>query len=195
MRYEKGRKDTSRNRIMEVAAERFRRDGIAASGLASVMNDAGLTNGAFYSHFGSKTDLVRECVVAALEDQTEHMKEIITAGGAELAIAAYLSPESRDNPGKSCALAALLPELARQPADTRAAYAAQFQQMVSQVVATSSQNGKVPEDVGFGVYATLIGTLQLARAMAGTEMSDRILKAGADAAQRLLTAHRDEVAL
>ena len=36
-----------------------------------------------------------------------------------------------------------------------------------------------------GVYATLIGTLQLARAVEGTDLSDRILKAGADAARLL----------
>ena len=54
MRYEKGRKDASRRRIMEVAAERFRNEGIAASGLAGIMSDAGLTNGAFYPHFQSK---------------------------------------------------------------------------------------------------------------------------------------------
>ena len=70
MRYEKGRKDTSRRRIMEVAAERFKGDGIAASGLAGIMSEAGLTNGAFYPHFHSKSELVRESVVAALEDQT-----------------------------------------------------------------------------------------------------------------------------
>ena len=41
---------------MEVAAERFRNEGIAASGLAGIMSDAGLTNGAFYPHFQSKAD-------------------------------------------------------------------------------------------------------------------------------------------
>ena len=55
---------------MEVAAERFRGDGIAATGLASIMSDAGLTNGAFYPHFQSKAELVRESVAAALEDQS-----------------------------------------------------------------------------------------------------------------------------
>ena len=62
MRYEKGRKDASRSRIMEVATERFRSDGIAATGLAGIMSEAGLTNGAFYPHFQSKAALVRECV-------------------------------------------------------------------------------------------------------------------------------------
>ena len=40
MRYEKGRKEASRQKIIEVAAERFRSDGIAATGLATIMSDA-----------------------------------------------------------------------------------------------------------------------------------------------------------
>src|SRR3954453_6530448 len=93
MRYEKGRKDASRQRIMEAAAERFRCDGIAATGLASVMNDAGMTNGAFYPHFKSKADLVRETVVAAIESQSDQMRQVMTDGGLDAAIGAYLSPE------------------------------------------------------------------------------------------------------
>src|SRR5215203_5090353 len=77
MRYEKGRKDASRRRIMEVAAERFRSDGIAASGLAGIMSEAGLTNGAFYPHFQSKAELVGESVAAALEDQTKQLQEML----------------------------------------------------------------------------------------------------------------------
>ena len=79
MRYEKGHKDASRRRIMEVAGERFRCDGIAASGLATIMSDAGLTNGAFYPHFKSKAELVRESVAAAMEDQVELMGSIAEA--------------------------------------------------------------------------------------------------------------------
>ncbi|TCQ08893.1 hypothetical protein C8J34_103281 [Rhizobium sp. PP-F2F-G36] len=39
MRHEKGRRDTSRRRIMDVAIERFRSDGIAGSGLATIMKE------------------------------------------------------------------------------------------------------------------------------------------------------------
>ena len=92
MRYEKGRKDATRQRIIEVAAERFRCDGIAASGLAGIMSEAGLTNGAFYPHFKSKAELVRETVVAAIEGQSEQLRGIMAADGIEAAIAAYLSP-------------------------------------------------------------------------------------------------------
>ena len=41
------------------------------------------------------------------------------------------------------------------------------------------------DNVAFSIYATIIGTLQLARAVEGTELSDRILAAGADAARTL----------
>ncbi|RWX60538.1 TetR/AcrR family transcriptional regulator [Mesorhizobium sp. M4B.F.Ca.ET.089.01.1.1] len=185
MRYEKGRKDASRGRIMEVAAERFRSDGIAASGLATIMSDAGLTNGAFYPHFQSKAELVRESVAAALDAQSQQMQEVLAAGGPEMAIDAYLSAAHRDNPEKGCASAALLPEIARQPPETRQVYTELFLSLVSQVSAALPP-GKDPEGVALGVFSTLIGALQLARAVEGTELSDRILSAGADAARTLI---------
>ena len=189
MRYEKGRKDASRGRIMEVAAERFRSDGIAASGLATIMSDAGLTNGAFYPHFQSKAELVRESVAAAMDAQSQQIQEALASGGPEMAIQAYLSAEHRDNPDKGCASAALLPEIARQPPETREVYTERFLSQVRKVSAALPQ-GKDPEGVALGVFATLIGALQLARAVEGTDLSDRILSAGADAARALIRPER-----
>ena len=51
---------------------------------------------------------------------------------------------------------------------------------------------KDPEGVALALYATLIGTLQLARATQGTALSDRILAAGADAARALVRAPQDK---
>ncbi|MER9584616.1 TetR/AcrR family transcriptional regulator [Mesorhizobium sp. M0276] len=188
MRYEKGRKDASRSRIMEVAADRFRGDGIAASGLATIMSDAGLTNGAFYPHFQSKAELVRESVAAAMELQAQQIAEALASGGPEMAIEAYLSAEHRDNPGKGCASAALLPELARQPPETRDAYTDHLLALVRQL-AEALPRAKDPEGVALAVFATVIGALQMARAVKGTELSDRILAAGKDAARTLVRPH------
>src|SRR5947209_1616352 len=95
MRYEKGRKDASRRRILEVASDRFRSDGIAATGLASIMTDAGLTNGAFYPHFQSKADLVRETVASTMDGQAELLRKTLAEGGVDAVIAAYLSAADR----------------------------------------------------------------------------------------------------
>src|SRR5438874_10633954 len=122
MRYDKGHKEASRQRIMDVAAQRFRCDGIAATGLAAVMGDAGLTNGAFYPHFQSKTELVRESLATALDAQAQQIGEILAAGGLDGFIATYLSSAHRDNPQFGCAMAALGAEIAREPPETRAVH-------------------------------------------------------------------------
>ncbi len=192
MRYEKGRKDASRGRIMEVAADRFRGHGIAASGLATIMSDAGLTNGAFYPHFQSKAELVRESVAAAMEIQSQQLAEALASGGPEMGIEVYLSAEHRDNPEKGCVSSALLPELARQPPGTREVYTDHLLSLVRQVADALPQT-KNPEGVALGVFATLIGALQLARAVEGTELSDRILAAGKEAARALIQLRQDGV--
>lgn len=194
MRYEKGRKDETRRRIMDVASERFRNDGIAASGLAGIMNEAGLTNGAFYPHFGSKADLVRESVAAAMDGQTELMREIMAAGGIEAAISEYLSASHRDNPDKGCTLAALLPELARQPLKARSVFAERFLATTRELASALPDHVQDKEGAAMALYAVLIGTLQLARTVEGTDLSDRILAAGADAARALAHAEPVEAA-
>jgi len=185
MRYEKGRKDASRQKIMEVASERFRREGIAATGLASIMSDAGMTNGAFYPHFQSKADLVRETVAAATGAQATRFGNFIAEDGLETAIEAYLSPGHRDDPGQGCPLAALLPELARQPLETRRVYADNFLALARQLASALPAKTADPEAVAIAIYATLIGSVQLARAAEGTDLSDRILGAGRDAVRTL----------
>jgi len=183
MRYEKGRKEASRQKIIEVAAERFRSDGIAATGLATIMSDAGLTNGAFYPHFQSKADLVRETVAAATI--ATRFGTFIAEGGLDAALDAYLSPEHRDDPGQGCPLAALLPELARQPLETRRVYADNFLALTRELASALPAKTKDPEAVAIAIYATLIGSVQLARAAEGTDLSDRILAAGRDAVRAL----------
>lgn len=185
MRYEKGRKDSSKRRILEIAAQKFRANGIAATGLAGIMSDAGLTNGAFYPHFKSKAALVGESVAAAMVEQSEQIEGLLAAGGPDLVIDTYLSAQHRDNPGIGCASSALLPELGREPAETRHLYTAQVLSLVHQVAAELDPQLDDRQGVAIAVFAMLVGTLQLARAVDDPELSNRILAAGAVAARAL----------
>ena len=101
MRYTKEHKQETRQRIIATAGRRFKRDGIDGSGVATLMKDAGLTNGAFYAHFASKDDLVATAVADQLQRTArEHRR----AGGAR--------------PGRTRADRALVP-VARAPGQPR----------------------------------------------------------------------------
>jgi TetR/AcrR family transcriptional regulator, transcriptional repressor for nem operon len=188
MRYAKGQKETSHERIVRAAAKRFRRDGIAAAGMTGIMAEAGLTNGGFYSHFRSKSDLVREGLERALADQLQSLAAPDPKPDA-LAhlIRSYLSQHHRDRPGTGCASAALLPEIARQPLSVRKAYTARLRTLIEQMARRLPQNGSIPEsqDTAIAILAVFIGTLQLSRAVSDPALSDAMLAAGVRAATTL----------
>ncbi len=81
MRYEKGRKEATRQRIIEVASREFRKHGVAASGLAGIMDGADLTIGAFYPNFASKAELVTETLTYTLDLELVKMRDVIENGG------------------------------------------------------------------------------------------------------------------
>src|SRR4029079_3770508 len=107
-RYAKEHKHETRRRIIESAGRRLKRDGIDGSGVATLMKDAGLTNGAFYAHFDSKEDLVATAVSDQLREQRERIGAVAPGrAGVEQIVRAYLSPDHRDNPEEGCPSAAL----------------------------------------------------------------------------------------
>ena len=186
MRYEKGHKAETRQHIIDVAASRFRKDGVAASGLATVMADAGLTNGAFYSHFESKDDLVRETLVSALEKRKKTLREAAAdPAGMERVIRDYLSPRHRDDPGSGCPTSALVAEIARHPAPTRGAFTARVGEVIDLMASQMPGAKDRRRETAMALYATMIGTLQLARAVNDAALSDEILHGGRRAALAL----------
>ena len=100
-RYGKEHKEATRRRIVEAAGRRFKRDGIDGSGIATLMADAGLTNGAFYAHFDSKDDLVATTVADQLREQRETYWQQPGAGVEQL-VREYLSVRHRDDPEHGC---------------------------------------------------------------------------------------------
>src|SRR5213080_1407277 len=120
MRYSKGHKQATRQRIVEAAGRRFKQDGIDGAGIATVMSDAGLTNGAFYAHFASKEDLVANVLADQLRAQRHSLDaQPADRAGLEAFIRSCLAPEHRDQCADGCPSAALLDEIARRPAATR----------------------------------------------------------------------------
>src|SRR5689334_571664 len=134
MHYSKGHKQATRQRVVEAAGRRFKQDGIDGAGVATVMADAGLTNGAFYAHFKSKEDLIANVLADQLRAQRESFEaQPSNRAGIEAFIRAYLSPEHRDECADGCPSAALLDEIARRPAATRQVFSDELMGIVDDI--------------------------------------------------------------
>jgi len=188
MRYGKDQKQATRRRIVEAAGRRFKQDGIDAAGVAAVMSDAGLTNGAFYGHFTSKEDLVANVLAEQLRAQRHSFDaQSSDRTGLEAFIRAYLSPQHRDECADGCPSAALLDEIARRPAATRQVFTDELMSTIDDIAARLD-----PTDVdasrtdALTLFGMMIGTLQLARALTDRDLSDRLLARGVETALKLL---------
>jgi TetR/AcrR family transcriptional repressor of nem operon len=188
MRFEKGHKAATRQKIIETAAARFRKDGIAATGIAGLMAEAGLTHGGFYAHFSSKEELVREAMEAAAAASRARLER---AGGRspglEAYIRAYLRPAHRDAPAQGCFIAALAAELARHEPETRAAVTEKIETLLARLAEQlpAEQSPETRFSTAIGIFGVLSGTLQLARAMVDETRSNQILQSGIAAALKL----------
>lgn len=187
MRYHEGHKDQTRRQILETAGKKFRKEGVEAVGLAGLMADAGLTNGAFYGHFKSKEDLLRHVIAQVFAEREADIAALIASGGLDAGLRAYLSPEHRDNPGIGCPTAALVAEISRHPKPTRRLYTEKLDSALRQlamVIAPANAEAAYPKAIA--VFSLMAGAVQLARAVTDPELSDKILSSALDAALALV---------
>lgn len=191
-RYDEAHKQESRQRIVDAAARRFKTDGIDGSGIAALMKDAGLTNGAFYGHFDSKDDLVR----TALGDQLESQRAVLAGlepgvAGLRQFVTSYLSVDHRDDVGGGCPSAALLDEIARCTDMTRASYTDGMMGIVDDLAGrlADGETRRARIEI-LGLFASMVGTLQLSRAILDRAVADEVLEQGVRNALRLIDAAR-----
>jgi TetR/AcrR family transcriptional regulator, transcriptional repressor for nem operon len=191
------RKAETRRRIIATASERFKTDGIDGSGIATLMSDAGLTNGAFYAHFASKDDLVAHAVADQLRGQHDVLTSLPPGRAAlEDYIRGYLSPQHRDDPGTGCPNAALLDEIGRCSAAVRDTYTDGMTSIVD-VVAAHLWPGdpSAARSTALGLFTILVASMQLARAVSDPALSDDILAAGIHNATALLDVDHKTITL
>jgi TetR/AcrR family transcriptional regulator, transcriptional repressor for nem operon len=187
-RYGKEQKQATRRRIIEAAGRRLKQDGIDGSGIATLMADAGLTNGAFYAHFDSKEDLVANAVAEQLREQRESFSaQPPDRAGLEQFVREYLSVQHRDNPEGGCPSAALLDELGRSTDATKRAYTDGLLVVIDDIAARlAPDNPHLARVKTLNVFALMVGTLQLSRALADRQLADEVLEQGIQNALALL---------
>src|SRR5215475_8509822 len=185
MRYSPEHKEASRERIVQAAAHLFRKHGYHATGIDQVVEAAGLTPGGFYKHFPSKGGLL----AAALERAASASFRLRNTGLEHLRgerwlrsfVASYLSLDHARDVAEGCPIAALAPELTKGSAEERRALDAA---VTTTVAAISDRLGGSTTDQrrAWGVLASCVGTLSVARAVREPKLARRLLEEGRERA-------------
>ena len=179
MRKSKAETAQTRQRIVETAARAFRKQGIAATGVAEIMAGAGLTHGGFYRHFDSKDQLVTEALSATEKNLVRD--SLAAAGQGPQAVLEvfqdYVTQAYRDNVEDGCPLAAMGSELVRADDKTRHAATSSFRKIVQTMAPfMRSPDDEQGLDTAVSLLTNMVGALTIARMVDDPELSDRILE-------------------
>ncbi|MGO8940199.1 MAG: TetR/AcrR family transcriptional regulator, partial [Mycobacterium sp.] len=170
-------------------------EGVDGTAIVPVMREAGLTHGAFYSHFASKEDLAVAAFSHAIttgrprwtkarngEGWTDRLKRLATQ---------YLTSAHRDDLASSCGFAALSSDAARGTPKFRAAYERELRQSLA-AICEGRDNDPSRLDDAIAMMAICVGGLSLARAVPDKEFSERILRVARAAANIAANAETTE---
>ncbi|MBN3827506.1 TetR/AcrR family transcriptional regulator [Burkholderia sp. Ac-20384] len=169
-------KARSRERILELAAEQIREQGLESISVSKLMNSANLTHGGFYGHFDSRSDLLLQALQRALNDGSLTVDSKNGKNPPEYGtiVRSYLSRKHREARGSGCAIAALAGDVARADEPTREAMSKHIEQFVEKLGA--SMEGRDESQALFTVSA-LIGALVVSRVIVDKNRSDAVLAA------------------
>ncbi|MFE9251241.1 TetR/AcrR family transcriptional regulator [Streptomyces sp. NPDC007088] len=188
MRHTREHKDATRQRILESAGRLFKESGIDGTGIAAIMTDAGLTNGAFYKHFSSKGDLVAHALAAQLDSQQQAVDTLPPGrSGIEEFVRYYLSTEQRDDRAHGCPSAALLDEIGRCSTDAKRSYTDGLTTLLDALGARlSPTDPTAARPLVLTAFAMMAGAVQISRALADPVLADEVLRRAAAEALNLL---------
>ncbi|GLU34694.1 TetR/AcrR family transcriptional regulator [Trinickia caryophylli] len=188
MRYDSDHKAKTRERIETVASARFRREGIDAVGIASLMESAGLTHGGFYAHFKSKDALIAAAVALGFEQAAQRLRNgIARHPGRSKPVAfakAYLNEHHRNEPDAGCVAAALGAEIGRCDETVRRVFTEQLDALIRSAMPDDGTPAE-RRDTALATVALSVGALLLARTVDDPALSKQLLTAGVKAVDRM----------
>jgi len=171
-------KETSakhRDELLKAAGRLFRERGFDKVGIAEIAAAAGLTHGAFYTHFESKEALCAEVIPRASRRSGAALESMVDW---RTSIEAYLSPKHVRDRANGCPFAALAGDVPRESETIRAAFSDALERSID---ATAARLGDKGEDSrreeAIQALATMVGALVLARTAATPQLRDEILRA------------------
>ncbi len=182
MRYPPGHKQAARQRLLDTAARVVKKEGFAATGLADLMAAAGVTTGAFYTQFRSRSELLGAIVERDLARLNAAYGRA-TARELRRLLRRYLSIAHVEHPEDGCPLPSLAAEIARADEPTREAFETLL--VEQRDLLTAILGGETP---AWAALAQVVGAVMLARAVLSPTIREAILDAARQNLEPLLAA-------
>lgn len=174
------KKEKTHQRILQSIQKSFRKQGYDGAGVDGLATVAGVTSGAFYSHFGSKAEAFRETVaegVHQLDEAIEYYQNEYGDTWLEEFSAFYLGEKRNCDLSESCSLQSLASEVARSDIKTRSVFQLELQKAAETFSAGMENTNKQNLNDAWSTLAMLIGGVTLARAVKDNTLADEIANA------------------
>jgi len=189
-RYKKDHKEKARSAILAAAGRRLKRNGFNGVGVDGLMAEAGVTSGAFYTHFGSKESLLQELMVAAGVTGVERLKSLREADPDHWLSAyldSYLSVRHCEEFDGGCIFAALSADVSRLGEPVRNAYEASMSAFVAEI-AHGLAGDTEPEQLrsAWTLVAMMMGGVVIARGLTDSQQAEALLHAIRVEANRMI---------
>ena len=198
MRYKTDHKEKTHQKMLEATGRGFREHGYAGIGVDGLAKAAGVTSGAFYSHFGSKDGAFEAALTAGLDEVIEALPKLQKEHGVKWVDAFaeyYLGKTHRSSLDCGCAMASLTSEAVRFDAKVHGIYEKKMSKIADLI--GNGLTGSSNEDRrarAWSMLGVLIGGINIARAMksskAAGEVAESIKAAAIKAAGRTRVASR-----
>ena len=152
------------------------------------MGQAGLTRGAFYAYFESKSDLYAEILGCFFTDPNwkSHWEgvdiDLASPEAGPQIVRAYLSQQHFDDVENSCPMVALPSDVARSDQKVKAAFESVFRAMVTVLGRDVKNTAQPPEDTAMAIAGLCIGCMVVARSLNDIRLSDHLRDAATHAA-------------
>ncbi|WP_432695502.1 TetR/AcrR family transcriptional regulator [Marinobacterium sp. YM272] len=178
MAWSEQHKQRSREKILTTAAGLFARQGFDNVSIDQVMQAAGMTRGAFYAHFSSKTGLYAEAILHAANGSGDDFlpESNATAEQREAFIRAYLSETHCQGGSIHCPLAFLVSDMAHQDEGVRSTWSQVFQGLVKRM-AKGEAGTPEEQQAALRSVVMMIGGVAVARALGDQALASEVLEA------------------
>jgi len=190
MPYPTGHREQVRKKIVDSARRLFNQNGFESVSVDSIMSNAGLTRGGFYSYFDSKSDLYAEVMRCFFTDPNwEHKWEGVQFDPAAEAgpqiVRAYLSRHHFDDVENSCPLVALPNDVARSDETVKTAFETVFKAMVTLLGRDVRNSSRSREKAAMAIAALCIGGMVVSRSMNDRSLGEKLREAATEVALEL----------